>query len=324
MNLNDILHQCLVLPGVSHTQSAESTELHLDTADGVGTMRFFSLWPGFTLAFIRVQASRWPAPQLSTAADTEIWPLLVNFCLAGRCEMMLDDRRFVYVASGDVALSTRHAIDNYDYPLRQYDGIEFFIDGDLLTAACPWLSADFGLDISALVAQAATASNTRIAVMNDTVAHNLSMLWRCSDSPSLPALRLKSLTLFTALLDMPQTTVAPHPYFTVSQVAIAKETETIVTADLRVSHSAHTLAAHFGISETSLKNYFRGVYGQSLADYVRERRMTQAARLLVNSSHTVARIAEEVGYLNQSKFAAAFKRHYGVSPLEYRRRVHLR
>ena len=38
---------------------------------------------------------------------------------------------------------------------------------------------------------------------------------------------------------------------------------------------------------------------------------------------SVAEIAAQVGYANQSKFAKAFREKYGVSPLEYRRTVHL-
>lgn len=38
---------------------------------------------------------------------------------------------------------------------------------------------------------------------------------------------------------------------------------------------------------------------------------------------SVAEIAAQVGYANQSKFAKVFREKDGVSPLEYRRTVHL-
>ncbi|WP_330600189.1 AraC family transcriptional regulator [Anaerostipes hadrus] len=34
-------------------------------------------------------------------------------------------------------------------------------------------------------------------------------------------------------------------------------------------------------------------------------------------------MAAQVGYLNQSKFASVFKKHFGVSPLEYHRTRYL-
>ena len=44
-----------------------------------------------------------------------------------------------------------------------------------------------------------------------------------------------------------------------------------------------------------------------------------AAEFLANTSRPIAEIAEQVGYSNQGKFAAVFKKQFGMSPLEYRR-----
>lgn len=58
MHLEDILAQCLSLPGVSLTHDDHHATLRLVTEDGCGTIDFHVLWPGFTLAFIRVSAPR--------------------------------------------------------------------------------------------------------------------------------------------------------------------------------------------------------------------------------------------------------------------------
>ena len=88
-------------------------------------------------------------------------------------------------------------------------------------------------------------------------------------------------------------------------------------ADAPVSASA--LAEKFSVGETSLKNYFRGVYGQNISTYLREVRMKAAAEFLEDTSRPIAEIAEQIGYSNQGKFAAVFKKQFGMSPLEYRR-----
>ena len=51
--------------------------------------------------------------------------------------------------------------------------------------------------------------------------------------------------------------------------------------------------------------------------------MRRAAELLRDTDLRVAEIAEQVGYENQSKFAAVFVKEYGCPPLEYRRRARL-
>ena len=112
-------------------------------------------------------------------------------------------------------------------------------------------------------------------------------------------------------------------YFTSSQVAIARETRDILCADLSQNHTARELAERFQVAETSLKNYFRGVFGENLSTFLREARMRRAAELLQSSELRVAEIAAQVGYENQSKFAAVFVRRFGCPPLEYRRRARL-
>ena len=51
--------------------------------------------------------------------------------------------------------------------------------------------------------------------------------------------------------------------------------------------------------------------------------MNKAAELLTGSKISVADAAAAAGYANQSKFAKVFREKDGVSPLEYRRTVHL-
>ena len=107
------------------------------------------------------------------------------------------------------------------------------------------------------------------------------------------------------------------------EVAIARETRDILCADLSQNHTARELAERFQVAETSLKNYFRGVFGENLSTFLREARMRRAAELLQSSELRVAEIAAQVGYENQSKFAAVFVRRFGCPPLEYRRRARL-
>jgi AraC-like DNA-binding protein len=49
--------------------------------------------------------------------------------------------------------------------------------------------------------------------------------------------------------------------------------------------------------------------------------MNKAAELLLSTTKSVSEIAELVGYNNQSKFAAVFKKQFQVAPLEYKRKM---
>lgn len=108
-------------------------------------------------------------------------------------------------------------------------------------------------------------------------------------------------------------------YYTRFQVEIARQIESIVSADLSHSHTVREFSEKFGISESSIKNYFYGVFGQSISRYTIHKRMTYAAKLLEETNLPIIEIAGNVGYENQSKFASAFRREYGRTPSEYRK-----
>jgi AraC-like DNA-binding protein len=74
------------------------------------------------------------------------------------------------------------------------------------------------------------------------------------------------------------------------------------------------LARHTALSETRLKGGFRTLFGTSVFAYLRQARMEEARRLLQQRRLNVTEVAQRVGYSNPSKFAAAFRRHFGVSP----------
>ena len=151
----------------------------------------------------------------------------------------------------------------------------------------------------------------------------LKKLWSLYHEPmpfAVMQMKIYSLALFSLLMEQTEITLSQVcAYFTETQVSIAKQVEQIITADLRQHHPAWELAARFSISETSMKNYFRGVFGQNISANLRELRMRKASELLTGSRLSASEVTEQVGYINQSKFASVFKKQFGLSPLEYRR-----
>ena len=74
-----------------------------------------------------------------------------------------------------------------------------------------------------------------------------------------------------------------------------------------------------GFSESHFMRYFKETMGTSFIDYLREYRLTMAARLLLASDASILSIAEEVGFDNLSYFNRAFKKEYGITPSQYRK-----
>ena len=72
------------------------------------------------------------------------------------------------------------------------------------------------------------------------------------------------------------------------------------------------------ISPFHMARVFKYVTGYSPMEYVRNRRLTEAAKLLLNGNEPVLNIALEVGYGSHSAFTKAFTKRFGVSPKDFR------
>lgn len=82
-----------------------------------------------------------------------------------------------------------------------------------------------------------------------------------------------------------------------------------------------SLAAEAGVSRALFARRFTEVMGQPPLAYLTECRMDEAEELLADHDLTVAQVARAVGYADAFGFSAAFKRHRGVRPSDFRTTV---
>lgn len=78
------------------------------------------------------------------------------------------------------------------------------------------------------------------------------------------------------------------------------------------------LARLAGLNEAKLKIGFRMHFGDTVYSYLRQCRLDEAHRLLLQGRYNVTEVALRVGYANPSKFAAAFAARFGLSPSRMR------
>ena len=114
-----ILENSDTVSDVTLKNSPNSSTLLLDRADGKGRMTFHTLFPGLTLAFIFVNAPVWP----ESDENSNLKPLLINYCVSGRSELLLDDGSYIYLKENDFCVSEQTAQKEYIFPTKQYQGI---------------------------------------------------------------------------------------------------------------------------------------------------------------------------------------------------------
>jgi AraC-like DNA-binding protein len=101
---------------------------------------------------------------------------------------------------------------------------------------------------------------------------------------------------------------------------IARKAHEYLVTHLSERVTIDTLSRKFAINPTTLKQAFKEVYGDAIASHVTSHRMKKAQKLLQTTSAPVSYIAKEVGYESQSRFTAAYRRHYGYTPTAERER----
>lgn len=83
-----------------------------------------------------------------------------------------------------------------------------------------------------------------------------------------------------------------------------------------------TLSELACMSETAFSRFFKLHTGRTVSDYIIDIRLGFAARMLVDTSKTIADICYLCGYNNLSNFNRVFKRKKGCAPTEFREYYH--
>lgn len=79
------------------------------------------------------------------------------------------------------------------------------------------------------------------------------------------------------------------------------------------------IAKEAGYSLYHFHRIFKGIVGDSMKDYVRKRRFTEAAKELVYTNKSIVEIGIKYGYESREGFSRAFEKVYGRNPSEVRR-----
>lgn len=87
--------------------------------------------------------------------------------------------------------------------------------------------------------------------------------------------------------------------------------------ELSISEIAH----RFGFERRRFSALFEQVTGLTPSQYVTEYRMKRAKELLMLSGDSIVEIAEAVGYQDSFYFSRVFKKHVGLPPSIYRKKV---
>ncbi|BCL74787.1 transcriptional regulator [Jeongeupia sp. HS-3] len=80
------------------------------------------------------------------------------------------------------------------------------------------------------------------------------------------------------------------------------------------AHTLDDLARHAGLNVNAMQQRFKQLFGHTVFDYLRLRRLLVAREALERDGISVAEAADLAGYTSAANFATAFKRRFGITP----------
>ena len=92
-----------------------------------------------------------------------------------------------------------------------------------------------------------------------------------------------------------------------------------LAANYQQKFSLTEVAARFYLSPYYLSRLFRRVTGQSIVDYINNRRIEAAQKLLETTELSISSVAEQTGFASAAHFRRVFRETMGTGPLQYRK-----
>lgn len=101
--------------------------------------------------------------------------------------------------------------------------------------------------------------------------------------------------------------------------AIVRAVVDYVEKNLDQQFQLQDIAKAAFVSPFHLSRTFKHLTGQSIVDYVNEKRLSKAEELLVTTDIPIIEVAGKVGFNDAAYFATCFKNKKGISPMQYRK-----
>ena len=245
----------------------------------------------------------------------------INYCKSGQLMWEMKNGNRIYLNPGDFSLHTMKACADsvLTFPNNMYQGLSIYIDLSKASETPPDLLKNSNIFETVLLKKFCQDDSPAFLAGNEQTENIFSAFYDQPEMLKLPYQKIKvlELLLYLSKIEFISQNKLAEYQFELTETIRKIHDQLLQHMEQRIT--IEELSRQYLINPTTLKNVFKSVYGTSIAAHIKEHRMRQAARMLIESNLNIAEIAQAVGYDSQSKFTAAFKTYFKILPKEYRK-----
>ncbi len=289
-----------------------------DTGDG--TMTCYEIFPGAMLSFNDFHVAHFDSAYVPGRNM-----FVIDHCREGKMEYLAAENAYAYVGAGDIKMDRRLThTGRFIFPSSHYHGLTIAFDIEIAASALSKEVKDFPIDLTALQQKYCPGRYPHVIREMGAAEHIFGELYQVPEKIRIPYFKIKimELLLYLDALELPKEQ-KERPYYYKTQIEKVKAIQAFLAEHMAENYTQEQLSSRFEIPLTGMKNCFKSVYGTSIGAWLTDYRMNRAAEFLrADREQSVAEIAGLVGYDSASKFAIAFRKIMGMSPLEYRNTIY--
>jgi len=129
--------------------------------------------------------------------------------------------------------------------------------------------------------------------------------------------------LLALLHELQRTYAASQPATLSAAATITNRFKQLLASSLATTHRVSDYAEQLNVTRNHLSKCVRSVTGKSPARWIEDSLVLEAKVLLFQTTWSVGEVALAVGMADASYFSRLFKKHAGVTPLEFRKKIGL-
>ncbi|WP_281232022.1 helix-turn-helix domain-containing protein [Flavobacterium gelatinilyticum] len=126
--------------------------------------------------------------------------------------------------------------------------------------------------------------------------------------------------LIALFYEMNKNSVKTSKSISASEVITNKFKE-LIHQHIKTQHQVNYYASLLNVTPNHLNKCVKNVTGKSAVKWIDENILLEAKYLLFQTTLSVSEIAIQVGHEDQSYFSRFFKKHTGISPIQYRKLI---